>query len=391
MRRFRHLDVILILAFCVLLFGFVSLRIFTKEILQDRFGVSPPGSQYILYDLNTTIDLPVETEGEGSYQAAVTHYRHKLEAYTTSAMAFNQQINALVEGLDRQFLNIPATYSNLRYVSAPSENVVEFAAYLAEKNIPFLYVSTPWPDSVLARLGEKELYENRTTECSWLLLQNLRQAGIPVLDLAEEMAAAGLTDYDVSNHWFPENALYSAKVLAEELNTYGFHFRPELFDIRDTWDYLEQAPDFVDSIEEQYGYRYAIPIPNAANGMTFTLSHEGAEYTGAFEDAYFELPVEIKNSAYHHCSRVVNQSLHRFYNPDCADNAGKRLLIIGDSFDWILDSYLSVDIEWIDAIHNASFSQSIREYIEETAPDMVLIAYSDAECVEIYTEEAFRL
>lgn len=70
-------------------------------------------------------------------------------------------------------------------------------------------------------------------------------------------------------------------------------------------------------------------------------------------------------------------------------NRGKKILIIGDSFNWILSSYLSSDIEYIDVIHNASFSDSIRKYIENTNPDMVMIIYNDAEFVNIYTEEAF--
>lgn len=394
MKRFQHIDVIFILALCVLLFGFVSLRFFTKEILIDCFGISVPGSKYILYDLNTTIEFPgkpkEETEQQSRYSALIERLQYKLEAYTTSAMIFNQQINKLVGKLDQRMLNIPTTYSNLRFISTPYENVREFATILEEKEIPFLYVSTPCRDSVLSRMGEKEMYENELAERSWLLLQNLREAGVPTLDLAEDLAAAGLTNYDVTNHWFPESALYSAKVIAETLNGYGFSFHPEQFESDNTWDFLGDNPALTDAIETQFGYHYSLPVPNAADGLTFTLSHEGAEYTGVFEEVYLRMPEEVNGNAYHKCSRVSNSTLYQFHNPGCEDNAGKKLLIIGDSFNWLLSSYLSVDIEWIDVIHNASFGTSILQHIEETDPDMVLIIYNDAEFVEVYTEAAFR-
>lgn len=392
MKRFRYFDVVFILTFSALLFGFVSLRVFTKEILMDRLGLSVPGSQCILYDLNTTIDPPPEAEGgpESRYMALVRRYRGKLEAYTTSAMAFNRQINTLVEGLNRRLANVPATYSNLRYIAAPAENTADFASYLEERGVPFLYAATPCRDGVLSRQGEKKAYENSLAERGLLSLKLLREEGVPVLDLGEDLAAAGLTDYDTSSHWFPESALYSARVLAEALNTCGFSFRPELFDARDAWDYLERTPELSAAIEARYGYRYSLPIPNAAEGMTFTLTHEGSEFSGTFPEAYLRTPNGAGGEAYHGFSRTVNSTLHRFHNPDCGDNAGKRLLIIGDSFDWLLASYLSVDIEWIDVIHNASFAPSLRQYIQETAPDMVLVVYNDAEFVEIYTEEAFQ-
>lgn len=88
---------------------------------------------------------------------------------------------------------------------------------------------------------------------------------------------------------------------------------------------------------------------------------------------------------------VDNSTLHKYHNPDSQNNKGKRILIIGDSYNWILSDYLIADIEYIDVIHNASYSESIRGYIEKTRPDMVLIVYNDAEFVEVYTQQAFEL
>lgn len=394
MKRFQHFDAALIIAFCTALFGFVTLRIFAKEILLDRFGVSIPGSKYILYDLNTTVDLLEEEERQGEpkkpCQMMLAHCQHKLEAYTTSAMIFNSQINTLVDGLDKCFLDIPSTYSNRRYVLAPSESVVAFATYLEKEQVPFLYISTPCRDSILSRSGDSKLDENSLAERNWFLLQNLREAHIPVLDLAEDLALAGLKDYDVSGHWFPESALYSAQVIAKALNGYGFAFDPQLFDVRDTWDFLDETQGLTDAIEAQCGYRYSLPVLNAARAMIFTLFHEGTNHSGTFEEAYLQLPKEATREAYHSCVRINNETLYSLHNPDCRNNARKRLLILGDSFNWLLASYLSMDVEWIDVIHNASFSSSIREYIRETDPDMVLIVYNDAEFAEVYTDEAFH-
>jgi hypothetical protein len=51
------------------------------------------------------------------------------------------------------------------------------------------------------------------------------------------------------------------------------------------------------------------------------------------------------------------------------------MLIIRDSFSAPLIPYLAVDIEYVDCMYLKSFDGSVREYIRQTKPDIVLVAY----------------
>lgn len=392
MRRCRYIDVFFILAAGVSLCLFISLRIVVKEIFVDRLNLWHPSFEYILFDLNTTIDM---SEGEHISQTGiekyVEKYKQKLNAYTTSAMIFNQNINMVVEYVNKRLADIPTAYSAMRYVSSPSENVIDFSSYLEERGIPFLYVSAPCYESILCREGNLRLQDNCNSERSWFLLQNLKEAGVKTVDLADELAEAQLKDYDVSKHWFPVCALYSAEILSERLNQYGFEFNPSLFHQDNAEDYFQDKEEWRKLIYDNAGYEYSFPIPVCTKDMRFRLEHEGEVLEGSFEDVFLQPPDEYMAYAYHGFSVVSNSTLYCYYNQDAGDNAGKRILIIGDSFNWILADYLSVDIENIDVIYNATFTSSIRKYIEETSPDIVLMVYNDVELAEANTAEAFRM
>ena len=94
-------------------------------------------------------------------------------AYTTSAMIFNKQINLAVTYIDGKLQTAPSTLENRKYVEVPSENVINFAHFVEEQNIPFMYVSTPSLDSIKCRMGDEKIQEHQISERSRYKLQNL--------------------------------------------------------------------------------------------------------------------------------------------------------------------------------------------------------------------------
>lgn len=118
---------------------FVCARILVKEVLIDKCNLTFAGAEYILYDLNTTIEMPAsESEEQGfDIEKTVEECKYKLTAYTTSAMAFNREIDSVVNYIDTKLINIPATLSNIRYVLEPSDHVIDFAGFVKEADIPF--------------------------------------------------------------------------------------------------------------------------------------------------------------------------------------------------------------------------------------------------------------
>lgn len=163
MKLYKYVDCILICVISIFLCLCVSTRIITKEVLIDRLQVSVPGANYMLYDLNTTVEIPEDIDEMSDknmgkrLENLIYKWQSKLIAYTTSAMPFNQKINDIVAGWNGKFVNIPTTYSSIRYISEPFEHVVEFSSFLQEMYIPFVYISAPCYDNVLCRKGEKEI------------------------------------------------------------------------------------------------------------------------------------------------------------------------------------------------------------------------------------------
>ena len=174
------------------------------------------------------------------------------------------------------------------------------------------------------------------------------------------------------------------------MNRYGFEFNPAIYyNTSDCIDYFQDKEDWKEVIYNNSGYSYSFPIPKQNKNMIFSLEHEGTVREGTFEEFFLQEPNEYTDSAYHGFSVVQNSTLYKYHNLNAVDNVGKKILIIGDSFNWILADYLITDIEYLDVIHNATFTESIQSYICKTKPDMVLIIYNDAEFVNIYTAEAY--
>lgn len=68
-----------------------------------------------------------------------------------------------------------------------------------------------------------------------------------------------------------------------------------------------------------------------------------------------------------------NDALGSVTNHMTQDNAGKKILMLQDSFGYFLSTYLALDISKLDMINLGTFTGSIRSYIEETDPDVVVI------------------
>ena len=79
------------------------------------------------------------------------------------------------------------------------------------------------------------------------------------------------------------------------------------------------------------------------------------------------------NSAY---STYINGNkvITRIENNDCKN--GKRILIIGGSYNKCVVPYLSQDFESTELLDRRYFDGSILNYIDKTKPDVVLVAYT---------------
>jgi len=81
--------------------------------------------------------------------------------------------------------------------------------------------------------------------------------------------------------------------------------------------------------------------------------------------------------------RVRNDALVEIDNLQPDHNEDKKILLLYDSFSWPMMSYLATDIAEIDAIHVPEFTGSLRTYIEQTQPDLVIMLVTPKNITEI--------
>lgn len=69
-----------------------------------------------------------------------------------------------------------------------------------------------------------------------------------------------------------------------------------------------------------------------------------------------------------------NDPIGIFKNKSAKDNEDKKILILQDSYSWYSTTYLACDVGEIHVIH-PTLNGSIRAYIKELQPDVVIIMY----------------
>ena len=118
------------------------------------------------------------------------------------------------------------------------------------------------------------------------------------------------------------------------------------------------------------------------------MNAEKEKWEGDFTQVFLR-PLEQWNAdnPYYGAFRISNSLFYDVENRDCPE--GKTLLVIGDSYDWPVVSYLSLGVHRVTFLHNDSFSGSILSFIGQMHPDAVLVVYNDAEFWEQYTEAAY--
>ena len=226
--------------------------------------------------------------------------------------------------------------------------------------------------------------------CNIAMTTQLEGYEIPVENIIDE-------DYeftfDASSHWMPVDALFGAKTVAQVLNDeYGWDFDISIYNNENYKNLLDDYPTFQENIKNTLGYDYYFPIPLYDNQFKIEYAEQPFS-SGNFQEAFLKAPDEwdYSSGAYHDMFKLSNSLIYEIHNETVINNKGKRILVIGDSFNWPLSAYLSLGVEDLTIIHNASFTGSLETYIQKNNPDFVIMIYNDAEFYPVYTEDAYYL
>lgn len=405
MKMLRHIETAI---FCMVVLLLMSMAVATMGAgcLAQVFGLNHKIIEYFvknvtfqahIVDDRWTREYPLEETPVEKYERKVTEIKRIVDNCCTTSFPWSIQIHSMVSKYKKEIAGfdidaVSSIYEASKYVQEPYSQVVAFSEALENEGYRFLYVQTPSRDSVVYCQGrEADIMQLTRLERSRTFVGLLEETEIRVMDIAKEPALS--LQYDCSGHWSPADGLLCASRIAGELNeNYGFDFNLRDYERSKYTDLMDMYPEEEKTIKDNCGYAFEVPIPVEENVYTVTFA-ENESWEGSFQEALIRQKEkwDLSGDAYHKVFRMNNNLIYEIHNESSKTNKGKKILIIGDSFNWPVSSYLSVGVEDIVVIHNASFTGSIMTYIRQMQPDIVLMVYSDVEFDDVYTKEAYNL
>ncbi|MGN0336397.1 MAG: hypothetical protein ACI4EE_02750 [Lachnospiraceae bacterium] len=278
-------------------------------------------------------------------------------------------------------------------ISEIADSIEDFSDYLADKNIPFLYVNAGSKvnpiDKQLSALDESNEYTNENGDS---LQAALAARNVNYLDMRQEMLTSGLdwysSYYKTDHHWTAETGLWAAGVIAQKLNEVAdMNFNMTYFD-ESSYDMIihEDAlfggqgqtvtranAEFEDFTEIQPKFKtdFYVQIP------TKSFEAQGEYRNTLYDPDHLQKCIMNSNGGVYSSTRWTNDAVAIIKNNIDTENHDKKLLILSDSFGFYLNTYLACDIGETDIIHPMAFDGSIRSYVDEMNPDAVIVLYCE--------------
>ena len=263
------------------------------------------------------------------------------------------------------------------------QQTLAFKEFLDQQNIAFVYFNFPTKyldDLYAAEMFGALTYTNANADT---LVRRLRDAGVNVRDLREDISRERLDIrqffYKTDHHWTTASGLWAAGLVARELNrSCGYEidlslFNPERYEKR-TWKNCwvgEQGRKIGTDFAGRDDYTEIKP----AFETSYTFEDEAGNVTvGSFDDFIDESVYDLeadpyKCSSWHYSYKRLNSINH-------LQDRGK-ILMICDSFGHVVEPFLSLGIHQIDTLvmrgEDADFD--LHQYILDNQYDTVLVCY----------------
>ncbi|MDO4572030.1 MAG: hypothetical protein Q4C13_01575 [Clostridia bacterium] len=286
--------------------------------------------------------------------------------------------------LDNGYLLAPVPEAD---TAAPAESLSELHAYCRERDIAFLFMLAPSkaaPDGEALPAGVQD-YAAANAE---RFLSLLRARGIPYMDVAAEMEAAGLPHYEqffrTDHHWTPRAAFWSFARLADRLEESEGWETDALYTDAENYTSIWYEDWFLGSDGRRTGRYFAgtddfeLILPRFETRLSFSVPEDGIERSGSYAEAYIYWP-DIEERNYFNLSPYSAYTGGDFplaLQRNLAGDTGRRLLLVRDSFACAIQPYLTFSFDEVDVV-DLRYAEdfSLYAYVEETQPDMLLFLY----------------
>ncbi|MDR2594442.1 MAG: hypothetical protein LBC87_06715 [Fibromonadaceae bacterium] len=298
--------------------------------------------------------------------------KKKINYYTTEFLVFNKVIakigfflnyhffcnKILPDGrinLGDGYLANPILRNSFKKIDVFVQKVGYFKHILDSIGIPLVYAQYP---SVMC---DEDNFEN---QAKLRLAEKLSQIGVPVIDLTKECRHSLFYKTDV--HWQAKTSIWAGQEISKKLNElYGFDLNVELLDTNNFTEKL--ATKWVRNREKENFYIYSPKYTTDINWLLFN-GKKLFQSSGSFDSLYHFVSDENKVS-YAYTDAYTSYSFSQNNNlPD-----GKKILIIGDSFNNPLSKFLTLVFK---EVYFIFYGSSLLDDYLVNKPDVVVLGFS---------------
>ena len=294
--------------------------------------------------------------------------------------------NAVVKLKDGYF----SSYTVSSDVEGDAVSVKEFADFCIERGIDFMYINFP---TQICKSEDSEIsgvldFANQNAD---KFLSMLRESGVKCYDFRDMLHKDSMKHHEAffvtDHHWKPETGLWAAghilKILRDD---FGWNVNPEVLST-DRFNYVVYPKWFLGSEGKKVTLVRAKPDdftfirPNIPTSFTMLEnSVTGQRVSGNFMimcDLKF-----LKNDPYiQYASRSYD--VHKWGEPvvvvtnNLIQNS-KRLLVIRASFANCVLPFIAMGIKDVYSLRliHYDFNGSVKKFVEDVNPDMVLVMYN---------------
>ena len=293
-----------------------------------------------------------------------------------------ESYNPVIMAEDNYFITCVARQDR----EARAAEIADLRDYCASLGMAHLYVTTPNDtcryDTGIS--GVMDFYNQNADR----LQAALREADVDTIDLRETLHEAGMDHhksfYQTDHHWLPETGRWAAGVIAETLNAdYGFDIDLTLFDA-DRWRAEVYEDWFLGSQGKKVTLTRAKPedftlfYPKFDTQIHIEIPSLDVDKTGDFSVFYRYGAVEPRD--YYAQSPYAayfygDNALTRVHNELRGD--GKRVLVLGHSFDNCVLPFLALGVEYLDSIDPREFTGSLTTFLRENPYDVVIELFTE--------------
>ncbi len=284
-----------------------------------------------------------------------------------------------------------------------SESLINFAEWVQEQGIPFVYVQYPAKMSGMKAEQLPKGFHNYADKNVDQILENLDERNVSYLDIRANMMPQDADNmfelfFRTDHHWLPQTGLKAAGMLAEYLKQEGLDidtglFQPEKFTVK----------NYEGIFLGSYGRNvtagrinpddFPVVTPDFKTGFKVCIPNINVEREGAFEETLLDLDM-----LYMHPSYELNQyevycwgdrPLIEIENMRTQNK--NRVLVLKDSYGDTVNPFLALTVGEMALIDLRHFTGSIRAFIEEYRPDYVIVAYNPGIIAETAVDETHTL